>query len=1106
MIMTGFSRFLKKNRRDQHQLMLCGAMITVLFCLLYIFEPAFLRFLDLRFYDTILRDHPIEKQANDVVIVAIDEKSLNEFGQWPWPRYLTARLLKKISEQDPSTIGVDLLFAEEDRTSLSSVLKHAKESYAPSPAMKKMPQTGMNNDHLLAETLRNGPFVLSQKFLFDKNAVSSEKCLLQPISVVLFGSTGAYNGRESFYKASGVVCNLPLFNAVIKESGFINAAFDIDGLLRRTPLIISYHRQDEPHAEYFPSLALATVMKHLHLHQVSVKTNGSGKPSMILLGKIAIPVDEAGNMLIHYRNPGKTFSYISAADLMNDRQTKKIPMQGKIVFVGASATGLGEHRITPFHPFLPGVEIHATIAQNILQSAFINRPSWISGLEFLFVLFTGVLSTVVFIRTNAKWSLALTVFMMTGLYFVSYAIFRYERIIISPLMPLLTVMGNFSLLNLLKFWQSELSLRRSERQYRSIFDNAIEGICRITPEGEITAANQALAHMLGFANPIDMSGTISHIQAVRFENPDTPRAILNLLAKEGVIRSLETTVYTEKGTNIWVSINAVSSHDMENKPVYEASIEDISERKRADEALQESQRRLADIIDFLPDATLVINKDGQVIFWNRAMETMTGISKEEMLGKGDQAYALPFYGEKRPVLIDLALHPNGEVEKQYTVLKRTGDIVFGEAYTPKIPPGDVHLSAMASVLRDSQGEIIAAIECIRNNTERKRLEERLSRAEKMEALGTMAGGVAHDLNNVLGVLTGYAELMKLKIPLEDPLYVYADNIHESGKRGAAIIADLLTLARRGVSVSEVVNLGQLISKYVKSVEFIRLKADHTLVTFKIDVSEDLMNIKGSPIHLSKTLMNLVSNAVEAISEMGEVVITARNCYLDTPVSGYDDVKEGDYVLLSVSDTGQGISPADLSKIFEPFYTRKVMGKSGTGLGLAIVWGTIKDHGGYIEVKSEEGTGSVFTLYFPATTEGMAPHKISTSIDHFMGAGQTILVVDDLEGQRNLAVSMLTKLNYSVATVASGEEAVSYLQSQGVDLLLLDMIMEPGIDGFETYQRILQIHPRQKAVIISGYTDTEKVKKVQALGAGSFVSKPYALEKLGLAVKQELLKP
>jgi len=343
----------------------------------------------------------------------------------------------------------------------------------------------------------------------------------------------------------------------------------------------------------------------------------------------------------------------------------------------------------------------------------------------------------------------------------------------------------------------------------------------------------------------------------------------------------------------------------------------------------------------------------------------------------------------------------------------------------------------------------------------------------------------------------------LEIPEGNPLRKYADNIHLSGRRGAAIIQDMLTLTRRGVAVSEVVNLRHLAAVYFDSPEFAKLKEDHPQVVFRRDLSEDLLNVKGSPTHLSKTLMNLIPNAAEAISGPGEVVIRMENCYLDTPVRGYGDVKEGDYVVISVSDTGQGIASQDLERIFEPFYTKKVMGKSGTGLGLAIVWGTVKDQEGYIDVKSQEGIGSVFTLYFPATREGLAQKEEHASLGQYMGAGETLLIVDDNEGQRHLAASMLTRLNYKVVTVSGGEEAVSYLLSHEADLLLLDMIMDPGIDGLETYRRILEIHPHQKAIIISGYSETRKVMKAQELGAGGFIRKPYVLEELGLAIQKEL---
>ena len=535
------------------------------------------------------------------------------------------------------------------------------------------------------------------------------------------------------------------------------------------------------------------------------------------------------------------------------------------------------------------------------------------------------------------------------------------------------------------------------------------------------------------------------------------------------------------------------------------SFRDVTERKLTEDELRESRRRLSEIIEFLPDATLVIGRDGKVIAWNRAIEAMTGVRAEEMLGKGNYEYSIPFYGERRPIIIDLALHPDHEMEKQYTSIQRMGDILFGEAFTPNLPPGNVHLSATASMLRNSRGEIIAAIECIRDNTERKRLEERLHRAEKMEALGTLAGGVAHDLNNVLGGLVGYSELLLMDIPEGNPWRRHVTNVLQSSLRAAAIIQDLLTLARRGVEVSEVVNLNNIISDYFKTPEFEKLKAYHPYVTYKTDIAEDLLNINGSPVHLEKTIMNLMSNASEAISARGEVMIRTENHYLDKPIRGYDYMREGDYVILTVSDNGRGISSTDIKKIFEPFYTKKIMGRSGTGLGLAVVWGTVKDHDGFIDVQSEDGKGSTFKIYLPVTREELSRRQQKISPDQYIGKGESILVVDDVKEQREVATSMLTRLGYKVQAVSCGEEAVNYLKTQEVDLLVLDMIMDPGIDGLETYQKVLKINPKQKAVIVSGFSETDRVKKAQELGAGSYVKKPYILEKLGMAIRSELLK-
>jgi CheY-like chemotaxis protein len=180
-----------------------------------------------------------------------------------------------------------------------------------------------------------------------------------------------------------------------------------------------------------------------------------------------------------------------------------------------------------------------------------------------------------------------------------------------------------------------------------------------------------------------------------------------------------------------------------------------------------------------------------------------------------------------------------------------------------------------------------------------------------------------------------------------------------------------------------------------------------------------------------------------------------------------------------------------------------MGRSGTGLGLAVVWGTVKDHNGYINVESEVGKGSVFTLYFPVTREELSEENIAVSISEYMGKGESILVVDDVKGQRALAEEMLRKLNYSATSVSSGEEALAYLKKHKADLIVLDMIMDPGMDGLDTYRNVLEICPGQKVIIVSGFSESDRVKTAQSLGAGVYVRKPYVIEKLGLAVRREL---
>jgi signal transduction histidine kinase/ActR/RegA family two-component response regulator len=384
------------------------------------------------------------------------------------------------------------------------------------------------------------------------------------------------------------------------------------------------------------------------------------------------------------------------------------------------------------------------------------------------------------------------------------------------------------------------------------------------------------------------------------------------------------------------------------------------------------------------------------------------------------------------------------------------------------------------------------------------LEEQLARSQKMEALGLLAGGVAHDLNNVLSGIVSYPDLILRDLSEDHPCQNMVEGIRKSGYKAAAIVQDLLALARRGVLNTGIVDMNNdIIKDYLKSPEFQKLKTFHPSVVVETRLDVHLMNVRGSVVHLRKALMNLVSNAAEAQPDGGRIIISTKNAYVDLPISGYDQVNEGDYVVMGVEDKGTGIATKDLNRIFEPFFTKKMMGRSGTGLGMAVVWGTVQDHKGYINIQSRISEGTLIEIYLPVTRETAEKRPQKVDVASYMGNQEKVLVIDDVEEQRIIASALLSKLNYEVCTVESGEAAIRYLKENQADILVLDMIMDPGIDGLETYAKIIEIHPGQKAIIASGYAENNQVNETQKLGAGAYIRKPYTLENIGMAIRKEL---
>jgi PAS domain S-box-containing protein len=523
---------------------------------------------------------------------------------------------------------------------------------------------------------------------------------------------------------------------------------------------------------------------------------------------------------------------------------------------------------------------------------------------------------------------------------------------------------------------------------------------------------------------------------------------------------------------------------------------EISQRKWANAALRESEQRFRTVFHTSPDAVNINRLNGEFVEVNEGFSTLTGYSRPDVIGKSSKEIRIWAVSKDRKKIV-AELNKYGYADNIESKFRcKNGEIKPGLISARIIDlNGENHI---LTITRD-----ISRWKKVEDD--KKKLEAKLQRAQKMEAIGTLAGGVAHDLNNILSGIVSYPDLLLMDLDEDSPLVEPLTTIQQSGVKAAAIVQDLLTLARRGVSISEVVNLNRIIAEHLDSPEFEKIKSFHPGVEINTDLDPDLLLISGSPVHLSKTVMNLVSNAAEAMPQGGTISISTQNRYLDKPIEGYDEIEEGDYVLLKISDTGIGISPEDKERIFEPFYTKKVMGRSGTGLGMAVVWGTIKDHKGYIDLKSAVGDGTTFTLYYPVTREFLQDEQAPAVDFDNHGRGETILIVDDVEEQRNIATLMMKKLGYSVNAVSSGEKAVEYIKNNPADLIVLDMIMDPGIDGLQTYKKILEYKPHQKAIIASGFSETWRVKEAQRLGAGEYVRKPYTIEKIAQAVVAELAR-
>ncbi len=634
----------------------------------------------------------------------------------------------------------------------------------------------------------------------------------------------------------------------------------------------------------------------------------------------------------------------------------------------------------------------------------------------------------------------------------------------------------------------EAALRESEMRFRSVFDQVkgipIQGYDR---NRDVIYWNKASEEIYGY--------TAAEALGRKLEDLIIPEAM-----REQVVKDVQ--AWTEGGPPIPADelvlrdkngddVRVYSSHVMltnlgGDKEMFCVDV-DMKALYLAEEAKRESEAAARAILNATKDGVVLLDAKGTILDGNLAHAERHQSTSEALKGRCLWTFYPPDVAERRRKSVESVFRTGLPVKLE--------DERAGRWYSASIEP-----------VLDVQGRVQSVAVYAQDITERRQMKERLDRMEKMESLGMLAGGIAHDLNNVLGILVGYTEMLLGDLPEESPFREHIGNIMQSGERAAAVVQDLLTLARRGVHARTVLNLNDIVSSCCKTIEFAKLNICRPDIRLVTELSSDLMNVVGSAAHFEKMLMNLILNASEAMPEGGSLTVRTGNQHFDNPFRGYDEIMAGEYVVLTVSDTGIGISPEDMKHIFEPFYTKKVLGRSGTGLGLAVVWGTVKDNGGYIDVASDQGAGTTFSLYFPVTRQEAATGQASVPFEKYIGKGETILVVDDEDGQRRLAALALARLNYRVVTSPSGERAVEYLKNNSVHLVILDMIMDPGMDGLDTYREMIKVRPGQRTIIVSGFSETKRVFEAQALGAGRYVSKPYLMERLGLAVREELDRP
>ncbi|MBN2225355.1 MAG: PAS domain S-box protein [Deltaproteobacteria bacterium] len=636
--------------------------------------------------------------------------------------------------------------------------------------------------------------------------------------------------------------------------------------------------------------------------------------------------------------------------------------------------------------------------------------------------------------------------------------------------------------------RAEEELKEREETWRSLFENSIEAVFTVSLEGNIMAANSALIKMSGYTDKEVIGASY-----IKFCSPDKAEEIYrnyNSLYKTGVpIENFSYSMYTKDGTERKVE-GYVTVLKHRGKTIgFQGTLRDITQRLMAEQALAEEKERLAVTLKSIGDGVITTDIEGKIVLINRVAESLTGFSQQEAQGKRllevfriiNEKTRLPCEDPVKKVIDSAGMI---EIESDTILITKDG--------TERI------VADSGSPIKDKDSNIIGVVLVFRDVTEKKRIEDELRKTQKLESLGILAGGIAHDYNNILTAIIANISLTKTYSQKGDRIYDRLEKMEKAAIMAGRLNHQLLTFSRGGVPVKETL----IVSELVRDSVTFALGGSNVRCEFKID--DDLRPVDADVGQLSQVFNNIVINAQQAMPDGGTLTVNACNVTISD-----DDtlpILNGQYVVISIADEGHGIPPENVEKIFDPFFTTK---EKGSGLGLSISYSIVKNHDGYIEVRSKVGIGTTFLIYLPFSGAGDVLKNRTLLTKHPGGRGN-ILVMDDEEAIRDVAHTMLVGLGYEVDTARDGQEAVDkFKRAIGIkrpfDLVIMDLTIKGGMGGVQALGCLREIEPSVRAVVSSGYSNDPIMADFRAHGFVGVLIKPYRIGNLAEVLNTILKK-